>query len=89
MRRVCQEDKRGGESIPGKGNSIVNCQQRDELAELKMVQMVRNRVYACVCVCVCVCVCREWGMGSEWCEAINRVGRVRSGRTLDAMLFGF
>ena len=62
MRCVCQEDKRGGESIPGKGNSIVNCQQRDELAELKMVQMVRNRVYACVCVCVCVC--REWGMGS-------------------------
>ena len=48
MRRVCQEDKKGGESIPGKGNSIVNCQQRDELAELKMVQMVREQ--GCVCV---------------------------------------
>lgn len=50
MRRVCQEDKKGGESIPGKGNSIVNCQQRDELAELKMVQMVREQ--GCMCVCV-------------------------------------
>ena len=58
MRRVCQEDKKGGESIPGKGNSIVNCQQRDELSELKMVQMVREQG------CVCVCVCRERGMGS-------------------------
>ena len=50
MRRVCQEDKKGGESIPGKGNSIVNCQQRDELSELKMVQMVREQ--GCVCVCM-------------------------------------
>ena len=43
MRCVCQEDKRGGESIPGKGKGIVGCQQRDALVELKMVQMFREQ----------------------------------------------
>lgn len=63
---MCQEDKRGGESIPGKGKGVVGCQQCDALVELKMVQMAREQG-------VCVCVGAGGGQGEE----INR--KVESG----------